>query len=57
MTEKELLYIEDAVNHEIYMIQTCYEICDCLTDANLIKLLKKQLKKHENILNMFMEIL
>ena len=57
MTEKELLYIEDAVNHEIYMIQTCYEICDCLTDANLIKLVKKQLKKHENILNMFMEIL
>ena len=41
MTEKELLYVEDAVNHEIYMIQTCNEICDCLTDETLVKLVKK----------------
>lgn len=57
MTEKELLYVEDAVNHEIYMIQTCNEVSDCLTDKELIKLVKKITKKHENILNMLMEIL
>ncbi len=57
MTEKELLYIEDAVNHEIYMIQTCYEVSDCLSDKSLIKLVNKMIKKHENLLEMFMEIL
>lgn len=57
MTEKELLYVEDAVNHEIFMIQTCNEICDCLTDETLVKLIKKIMKKHENILDMFMEVL
>lgn len=57
MTDKELLYIEDAVNHEIYMIETCNEISDCLTDENLSKLIKKMKKKHENLLTMLMEIL
>ena len=57
MTEKELLYVEDAVNHQIYMIQTCEEVEDCLTDQNLIKLVRKQRKKHESILKMLMEIL
>ncbi len=57
MTEKEILYIEDAVNHEIYTIETCVEIIDCLEDENLIKLVKKILKKHKTILEMFMEVL
>lgn len=57
MTEKELLYVEDAVNHEIYMIQTCKEICDCLTDETLIKTVNKIMKKHKNLLEMFMEVL
>lgn len=57
MTEKELLYVEDAVNHEIYMIQTCEEIEDCLTDQTLVKLVRKHKKKHEGILKMLMEIL
>ena len=57
MTEKEILYIEDAVNHEIYTIETCVEIIDCLEDENLIKLVKKILKKHKTILEMLMEVL
>lgn len=57
MTEKELLYIEDAINHEIYMINTCTEVEDCLTDESLIKLVRKLVRKHEAILTMFMELL
>ncbi len=57
MTEKELLYIEDAVNHEIYMIETCREVSDCLTDQSLIKLVKKMEKKHQSMLSMLKEIL
>lgn len=57
MTEKELLYVEDAINHEIYMIQAIKEAEDCLTDENLVKVVKKLGHKHESILNMFMDLL
>ncbi len=57
MTEKELLYVEDAISHEIYMINTCNEIEDCLTDENLVKLVKKLKKKHETLIEMFMDLL
>ena len=57
MTEKELLYVEDAINHELYMITTCKEVEDCLTDENLVKLVKKLGRKHESILSMFMDLL
>ncbi len=32
MTEKELVYVEDAINHEIYMIRTCSEAEDYLNE-------------------------
>lgn len=57
MTEKELLYVEDAINHEVYMITTCREVEDCLTDENLVKFVKKFGHKHETILEMFMNLL
>ncbi len=57
MTEKELLYVEDAVNHELYMIQLCTEIIDCLTDEELVKNVKKMKTKHESLLKKFLEIL
>ena len=57
MTEKELLYVEDAVNHELYMIKTCEEAEDCLTDENLSKVVKKMESKHKSILEMFMNLL
>ena len=57
MTEKELLYVEDAINHEIYMITTCKEAEDCLTDENLVKVAKKLGKKHEAILTILILLL
>ncbi len=57
MTEKELLYVEDAINHEIYMIRTCREAEDCLNEEELKKLVKKLGHKHEGILTMFMDLL
>lgn len=57
MTEKELLYVEDAVNHELYMIQLCTEIMDCLTDEELVKNVKKMKTKHESLLKKFLEVL
>lgn len=57
MTEKELLYVEDAINHELYMIKTICETEECLTDENLVKVVKKLGHKHESILEMFMDLL
>ncbi len=57
MTEKELLYVEDAINHELYMIKTIRETEECLTDENLVKVVKKLGHKHESILEMFMNLL
>lgn len=57
MTEKELLYVEDAINHELYMIKTIKEIEECLTDENLAKVVKKLGHKHQSILEMFMNLL
>ena len=57
MTEKELLYVEDAINHEIYMLETIRDIDDCLTDETLKKLIKKIGNKHEGILEKFIKLL
>lgn len=57
MTEKELLYIEDAVNHEAYILKTLKDAEECLMDEDLIKLMKKWRNKHENILESFRSLL
>ncbi len=57
MTEKELLYVEDAINHEIYMMNVCKELESNLTEEALIKFVKKCERKHEGILAMFMDLL
>lgn len=57
MTEKELLYVEDAVNHELYMIEVCKEVSDCLTDKELTKVVNKLKKQHETMLKTFMDLL
>lgn len=57
MTEKELLYVEDVINHEIYMLEMLDEVEDCLSEENLSKSVKKMKHKHEGILKMFMELM
>ncbi len=56
MTEKELLYIEDSVNHELYLIELLNEVSDCLTDKELIKVVNKLKGKHESIIESFMNL-
>lgn len=49
MTQKELLYFEDAIGHEINTIAICNYIIENLDDDNLATFMKKELKKHESI--------
>ncbi len=49
MTQKELLYVEDAYNHEKTVISNIQDYINCLQDEELIDFMKKELKNHENI--------
>ena len=56
MTQKELLYLEDAINHEKSIITICENTIKNLEDKKLISFLKNKLETHkntyENLLNM-----
>ena len=47
MTQKELLYVEDAIGHEKTIIENIQDYINCLQDENLIDFMKKELKNHE----------
>ena len=49
MTQKELLYIEDAINHEKTLQNVCIESASFLEDESLVDYLLKMSKKHENM--------
>ena len=49
MTQKELLYLEDAINHEKNIIAICNNIVNTLEDENLVLFMEKEVKKHENM--------
>ena len=46
MTEKELLYMEDALGHENNIIAICNDIASRLEEKELIEFMKKEAKKH-----------
>lgn len=50
MTQKELLYLEDAYGHEKNIISICNEFINMLDDEDLISFFEKELKKHEKML-------
>ena len=49
MTQKELLYFEDAIGHETSIINILSESINMLQDERLAKYLEKDLKEHEEI--------
>ncbi len=46
MTQKELLYVEDAIGHENSIITICDETSCYLEDETLITFMKNEMKKH-----------
>lgn len=49
MTEKELLYYDDAINHEQYLESYIEFAISNLEDNKLIEFMKKELRNHEMI--------
>lgn len=55
MTQKELLYMEDAIEHEINIIEICKYSLDMLEDSELVTFMEHNLKKHEALKEKLME--
>lgn len=51
MTQKELLYLEDAIGHEQNIIKIINESLTMMEDDNLVTFMEKENKKHSNTLN------
>ncbi len=48
MTQKELLYVEDAIGHETTIIKVCEDMMKKLEDDNLISFIENEVQIHEN---------
>ena len=46
MTQKELLYVEDAIGHEQNIVAILEDAINYLEDKSLVLFLKKEVKKH-----------
>ena len=57
MTQKELLYVEDAIGHEKSIITILDDTISRLEDESLKNFIKKEMKKHEDMLNELMNFL
>lgn len=51
MTQKELLYLEDAINHEKTLIEICDVSSNYIANEDLVDFFKKQSKKHSDLMN------
>ena len=57
MTQKELLYLEDAIGHEKNIISICGESINNLEDEELISFMNGELEKHNDMLDNLMKVL
>lgn len=49
MTEKELLYFEDAISHEDILISICEDISEKLEDEELKEFISNEVEVHNSI--------
>lgn len=49
MTDKELLYVQDALGHEQYFQTQCREAANQLQDAELRSFAKQLEQQHKNV--------
>lgn len=57
MTEKELLYIEDALSHEAYFKTKCTDVIGKLQDSDLKNYVREMAGKHEQTFSSFYSLL
>ena len=57
MTEKELLYVQDALGHEQYFQTQCRETSEKIKDPELKRCIEYMASKHREIFNSFYGLL
>ncbi|MBP3426868.1 MAG: hypothetical protein J6M47_01240 [Clostridia bacterium] len=57
MSPKELLYIEDALGHEKFMIQQCTQALGALTNPKLRDCVTRMKSAHQDLYNQFCQLL
>ncbi len=57
MTQKELLYMEDAIGHEVNLVAICKYFIDNLEDNNLKSFMKAEQKKHEALKTKLLKVM
>ena len=57
MTQKELLYVEDAIGHETSIIEIIKESINFMDDDELISCLESDLNKHVDLKNRLTNLL
>ena len=51
MTQKELLYVEDAIGHEKVIIDVCNDLLTHMDDEELISFIENEISNHEQVKN------
>ena len=57
MSPKELLYIEDALNHEKHMKTCCTRNADCLQDPALKNMVSDMAQRHQALFDKLFQLL
>ena len=57
MTQKELLYVEDVVEHEKSIIKLCNDFLNKLEDDNLRDFITMQINSHEEMKSNLLSLL
>ena len=57
MTQKELLYLEDAIGHETSLIDVLTETLSYLENEDLVAFIEKECKKHKTVKEKLMKSL
>ena len=57
MTQKELLYVEDAISHENTIIANIEDYINCLEDEYLIDFMRKDANTHRKMKEEFIKLL
>jgi len=56
MSPKELLYIEDALGHEKFLISQCRQAAKALTDPALRDCVNRMQAAHQDLFNQFYQL-
>ena len=56
MSPKELLYIDDALGHEKFLISQCQQAVKALSDPALKNSVQRMLTAHQDLFNQFYQL-